>query len=153
MTSYVQYAFRGRLLLWSSTAAHAGREWTDDDWGYQDLIAAGAFTGATLNLLAPQAIPAATGWGASKILEPVLTRVNPAYWYRYALSGGGTIGTAVGTGMFIGAIAVTPVVVHESQNEMAELGIKDSFAASASKDPSDVPMGVPVLSRPGLGMA
>ena len=116
------YASRGRLMAWTAASVAMVHELRDGDDDYlNDAFAVGAFLGATVTLVVPEAVASFVGWSGTKAWH--VLRAGAVWGAPIA----GTAITAVApfaVGYMIGAVVGTKIAgqVWGKEGEQVALG-------------------------------
>lgn len=110
MTSLVTYGQRGRKLIFIHSMYNAYDEWTDGEWNWSDVTAAGYLTAAGTALIIPDPGSTLLGWGATR--TTVLARNIGARVGAIAVRGAAkatTIVAPIALGYAAGAVVGTAI--------------------------------------------
>lgn len=94
----IEYAVRGRWILWGASSAYMYRELTDDEGDYlTDALAIAGWGFATGALLVPQLLESVIGWTATKAAQTAAPILGRAAMFTAPFAAGYMIGATVGT--------------------------------------------------------
>jgi len=94
----IEYAVRGRWILWGAASVHMYRELTDDEGDYlADALAIAGWGFATGALIVPQLLETIIGWSATRATQAALPIIGRAGMFLSPFAAGYLIGATVGT--------------------------------------------------------
>jgi len=130
------YASRGRLMAWTAASVAMVHELRDGDDDYlNDAFAVGAFLGATVTLVVPEAVASMVGWSGTKVWHAI--RAGAVWGAPYA----GFAITAVApfaVGYLFGAVVGTKIAgqIWGKEGEQVALGFYSGGLLPGTEAPS-----------------